>query len=104
MEGLIPYLYKAIVHQKTGVEGPIGSWLNPSSSPSASYARLPSGESGRFQFGSDISLFRSDNQGLSPKKKSTTEVVLSTGSRSPSQWVVSRQRVNVSDPPVVVMH
>lgn len=58
MEGLIPFVYKAIMQYKNGKEGPnIGSWLCDSSSPSYSYMKLP-GDSGRFQT-SASSLFGS---------------------------------------------
>ncbi|KAH6798412.1 hypothetical protein C2S51_034896 [Perilla frutescens var. frutescens] len=46
MEGLIPFLYRAIIQYRNGGEGLIGStWLHDS--PPASYVRLP-GDSGRF--------------------------------------------------------
>nr|XP_004506624.1 uncharacterized protein LOC101509861 [Cicer arietinum] len=47
MEGLIPFVYKAIIQYKNGKEGSIGSWL--CDSPSYSYMKLPAGDSGRFQ-------------------------------------------------------
>ncbi|KAL3640665.1 hypothetical protein CASFOL_015633 [Castilleja foliolosa] len=55
MEGLIPFVYKAIAQYKNGGQGNniIGTWLNES--PSASYMRLP-GDSGRLS----IQLFRPD--------------------------------------------
>ncbi|KAI3447716.1 hypothetical protein Pfo_004381 [Paulownia fortunei] len=56
MEGLIPFVYRAIAQYRNGGEGVIGTWLNES--PSASYIRLP-GDSGRFST-SDIQLFRPD--------------------------------------------
>ncbi|KAI3474124.1 hypothetical protein Pfo_028912 [Paulownia fortunei] len=56
MEGLIPFVYRAIVQYKNGGQGVIETWLNES--PSASYMRLP-GDSGRFST-SDIQLFRPD--------------------------------------------
>ncbi|KAI4356515.1 hypothetical protein L6164_000534 [Bauhinia variegata] len=64
MEGLIPFVYKAIMQYKNGKEGSIGSWL--CESPSYSYIRLPAGDSGRFQT-SASSLFHS-----SPSSKSST--------------------------------
>ncbi|XP_068669551.1 uncharacterized protein [Aristolochia californica] len=55
MEGLIPFVYKAIVQYRTGSQASLmGSWINDSQS--ASYIRLP-GDSGRFQT-SEIQLFR----------------------------------------------
>ncbi|CAA0836369.1 Unknown protein [Striga hermonthica] len=57
MEGLIPFVYKAIVQYKNGGQGLISrTWINES--PSASYMRLP-GDSGRFQ-ATEIQLFRPD--------------------------------------------
>ncbi|KAL3639504.1 hypothetical protein CASFOL_017411 [Castilleja foliolosa] len=57
MEGLIPFVYKAIVQYKNGgQENIIGTWLNES--PSASYMRLP-GDSGRLS-ATEIQLFRPD--------------------------------------------
>ncbi|KAE8692441.1 hypothetical protein F3Y22_tig00110833pilonHSYRG00062 [Hibiscus syriacus] len=49
MEGLIPFVYRAIVQYKNGKEEHhvLASWFNDS--PSASYTRLPTGDSGRFQ-------------------------------------------------------
>ncbi|KAL1359739.1 hypothetical protein HN51_005074 [Arachis hypogaea] len=47
MEGLIPFVYKAIMQYKYGNEGVAsGTWI--CDSPSYSYMRLP-GDSGRFQ-------------------------------------------------------
>ncbi|ONK76892.1 uncharacterized protein A4U43_C02F930 [Asparagus officinalis] len=47
MEGLIPYVYKAIVQYRNGGGAPLGgTWFNES--PPASYIRLPGG-SGRFR-------------------------------------------------------
>ncbi|KAJ8747092.1 hypothetical protein K2173_001710 [Erythroxylum novogranatense] len=56
MEGLIPFVYKAIMQYKNGNQSPLSSWL--ADSPSTSYMRLP-GDSGRFQ-ASEIRLFGSD--------------------------------------------
>ncbi|CAA2954391.1 Hypothetical predicted protein [Olea europaea subsp. europaea] len=56
MEGLIPFVYKAIVQYRNGGKGVMGTWLNDSSS--TYYMRLP-GDSGRLQ-PSDIQIFRSD--------------------------------------------
>ncbi|KAF6161156.1 hypothetical protein GIB67_007797 [Kingdonia uniflora] len=57
MEGLIPFVYKAIVQFKSGVPMTTGSRFKES--PSASYIRL-AGESGRFQ-SSEIQLFLSSS-------------------------------------------
>ncbi|TKY63328.1 hypothetical protein E2542_SST13199 [Spatholobus suberectus] len=84
MEGLIPFVYKAIMQYKNGKEGPIGSWL--CESPSYSYMKLP-GDSGRFQtsasslFGSDCGFSTS-----SPSSKpatSSTQIIVSSGVQSP---------------------
>ncbi|RYR72866.1 hypothetical protein Ahy_A02g007097 isoform A [Arachis hypogaea] len=69
MEGLIPFVYKAIMQYKNGKEGPIGSWL--CDSPSYSYVKLP-GDSGRFQT-SALSLFSPDH----------SQMVGSSGAQSP---------------------
>ncbi|XP_028783427.1 uncharacterized protein LOC114739527 [Neltuma alba] len=47
MEGLIPFVYRAIMQYRNGKEGAMGSWL--CESPSYSYVRLSGGDSGRFQ-------------------------------------------------------
>ncbi|KAI3806598.1 hypothetical protein L1987_22507 [Smallanthus sonchifolius] len=58
MEGLIPFVYRAIMQQKNaGGPSLLRSVLNDS--PSASYARLPTGDSGRFQ-ASNFHILRSD--------------------------------------------
>ncbi|CAL9754328.1 unnamed protein product [Musa acuminata subsp. burmannicoides] len=58
MEGLIPFVYKAIVRYKNGGQvSNIGSLLFHDS-PSASYVRLPAGDSGRF-LSSDVRFFPS---------------------------------------------
>ncbi|XP_027334348.1 uncharacterized protein LOC113849019 [Abrus precatorius] len=84
MEGLIPFVYKAIMQYKNGKQGPIGSWL--CESPSYSYMKLP-GDSGRFQtpaanlFGSDYGFSAS-----SPSSKpstSATQIIVSSGVQSP---------------------
>ncbi|XP_015950179.1 uncharacterized protein LOC107475042 [Arachis duranensis] len=86
MEGLIPFVYKAIMQYKNGKEGPIGSWL--CDSPSYSYVKLP-GDSGRFQT-SALSLFSPDHRfspAASPSSKhassSSSQMVGSSGAQSP---------------------
>ncbi|KAI4354555.1 hypothetical protein L6164_003407 [Bauhinia variegata] len=84
MEGLIPFVYKAIMQYKNGKEGAIGSWL--CESPSYSYTRLP-GDSGRFQT-SASSLFQSDCgfSASSPSSKSAasaTQIMVSSTVQSP---------------------
>ncbi|KAK1412946.1 hypothetical protein QVD17_34578 [Tagetes erecta] len=59
MEGLIPFVYRAIMQQKNaGGQSLFRSALNDS--PSSSYVRLPTGESGRFQ-ASNFHILRSDH-------------------------------------------
>ncbi|KAL2320052.1 hypothetical protein Fmac_029021 [Flemingia macrophylla] len=86
MEGLIPFVYKAIMQYKNGRQGPIGSWL--CESPSYSYMKLP-GDSGRFQT-SASSLVGSDHRfsASSPSFKDTTsstKIVVSSGVQSPNR-------------------
>ena len=86
MEGLIPFVYRAIMQHKNGNQAhlPLGSWFNES--PSASYMRLP-GDSGRFQT-SDVQLFRSEygfSSTSSPSSKAVstkTQVIVSSGVKS----------------------
>ncbi|RDX64420.1 hypothetical protein CR513_57029, partial [Mucuna pruriens] len=88
MEGLIPFVYKAIMQYKNGKQGPIVSWL--CESPSYSYMKL-AGDSGRFQ-ASASSLFGSDyGFSSSPSSKpttSSTQIIVSSGVQSP------RRRLN----------
>ncbi|KAK8613130.1 hypothetical protein V6N13_100903 [Hibiscus sabdariffa] len=85
MEGLIPFVYRAIVQYKNGKEDHVlASWFNDS--PSASYMRLPTGDSGRFQT-SGVRVFESDNYGSSSSPistSSTAKIILSTGVQSPA--------------------
>ncbi|KAK8464508.1 hypothetical protein PHAVU_010G016401 [Phaseolus vulgaris] len=86
MEGLIPFVYKAIMQYRNGREGPIVSWL--CDSPSYSYMKLP-GDSGRFQtsasslFGSDYGLSSSSSSSSKPAS-STTQIMVSSHVQSPS--------------------
>lgn len=87
MEGLIPFVYKAIMQYKNGRQGPIVSWL--CDSPSYSYMKLP-GDSGRFQtsasslFGSEYVLSSSSSSSSKPAS-STTQIMFSSSSvQSPS--------------------
>ncbi|CAA2954728.1 Hypothetical predicted protein [Olea europaea subsp. europaea] len=90
MEGLIPFVYKAIVQYKNGGQGHIGTWL--SESPSASYMRL-SGDSGRFQT-SEVQLFRSDSGfSTSTSPPSATKRSVSTRVQSPARHCIPRQSV-----------
>uniref|UniRef100_A0A803NCY3 Uncharacterized protein n=1 Tax=Chenopodium quinoa TaxID=63459 RepID=A0A803NCY3_CHEQI len=97
MEGLIPYLYKAIVHHKEAQHGTTESWLY-GSSPSASYTRLSSGDSGRFQPVSDV------NVSSSSTTSSSCQVIISSETRSPSQCLTSRHGINVHDHRAILMH
>ncbi|XVE96927.1 hypothetical protein REPUB_Repub02eG0266200 [Reevesia pubescens] len=71
MEGLIPFVYRAIVEYKNGREDGhvLATWFNDS--PSASYMRLPTGDSGRFQISDHKQVFQSD-YGNFPTSSSTT--------------------------------
>lgn len=84
MEGLIPFVYKAIVQYKNGKQrSNVSSWF--CDSPSYSYMKLSAGDSGRFQ--------NFDASSSSPSSNSTnsrTQIVASSGGdvRSP------RRRLN----------
>ncbi|XVF08150.1 hypothetical protein REPUB_Repub06bG0201200 [Reevesia pubescens] len=83
MEGLIPFVYRALVQYKNN------------ESPSASYMRLPTGDSGRFQI-SDYKqqVFQSDYGNFSTSSSSTSsQVILSTGVQSPVCRLTSRRVV-----------
>ncbi|KAG2685883.1 hypothetical protein I3760_10G146900 [Carya illinoinensis] len=102
MEGLIPFVYRAIMQYKHEKEIPtaLGSyWFNES--PSASYMRLPGSDSGRFQT-SDIELFcSSDHQyrfsastsspSSSSRAPSTTQIIVSSGVQSPLRRLAPRR-------------
>ncbi|KAL3826029.1 hypothetical protein ACJIZ3_022058 [Penstemon smallii] len=90
MEGLIPFVYKAIVQYKNGGQGVVfGAWINES--PSASYMRLP-GDSGRFST-SDIQLFRPDcGFSTSSSPPSATKRAVSAGIKSPGHHLVRNSR------------
>jgi len=83
MEGLIPFVYKAIVQYKNGKErSNIGSWF--CDSPSYSYMKLSAGDSGRFQ------TFASSSPSSNPTNSRTQTIASSGGGdvRSP------RRRLN----------
>lgn len=96
MEGLIPFVYRAIVQFKNGREDVLTTWFNES--PSASYMRLPTGDSGRFQI-SDKQVFQSDYGNFSTSStplatsSSTTQIMLSTRVQSPVCRLTSRRLV-----------
>ncbi|KAG6737016.1 hypothetical protein NC651_035618 [Populus alba x Populus x berolinensis] len=95
MEGLIPFVYRAIMQFNNGKEaGPLGSWF--SESPSASYMRLP-GDSGRFQK-SDLRILESDHgfsnsSTSSNTHSSTTQIIVSTGAQTPLNCRLTSRRV-----------
>ncbi|KAI5561111.1 hypothetical protein POPTR_016G101900v4 [Populus trichocarpa] len=95
MEGLIPFVYRAIMQFNNGKEaGPLGSWF--SESPSASYMRLP-GDSGRFQK-SDLRILGSDHgfsnsSTSSNTHSSTTQIIVSTGAQAPLNCRLTSRRV-----------
>ncbi|GMN60136.1 hypothetical protein TIFTF001_029218 [Ficus carica] len=97
MEGLIPFVYRVIVEYKNGNKHQhdlLGSWF--SESPSASYIRLPTGESGRFGQASDFSVFKQDlvytsqssslppnSSAVNSNPSSTSQNMVSSGVHSP---------------------
>ncbi|XP_041027492.1 uncharacterized protein LOC121267606 [Juglans microcarpa x Juglans regia] len=106
MEGLIPFVYRAIMQYKHEKEIPsaLGSyWFNES--PSASYMRLPGGDSGRFQTSDHIQLLcSSDHQyrfsastsspsSSSRAPSSTTQIIVSSGVQSPVLRRLAARRV-----------
>ncbi|MBA0601361.1 uncharacterized protein LOC105781011 [Gossypium raimondii] len=101
MEGLIPFVYRAIVQYKNGKEDHVlATWFNES--PSASYTRLPTGDSDRFQI-SDDRIFESDNyRKFSTSSSSSSsmvapsgsaKIILSTGVQSPAVCRLTPRRV-----------
>lgn len=84
MEGLIPFVYKAIMQYKNSKEGPIGSWI--CESPSYSYTRLP-GESGSFQTPASFSASSPSFNTAS----STTQIIVSSGVQSPHHCLTHRR-------------
>ncbi|XP_047157318.1 uncharacterized protein LOC124828133 [Vigna umbellata] len=88
MEGLIPFVYKAIMQYKgTGKEGPLGSWI--CESPSYSYMRLP-GDSGRFQIQAPPS-FSAPSPSSNNPTSSATQIIVSSGVQSPHQCLTHRR-------------
>nr|AVX32585.1 legume-specific protein [Aeschynomene sp. (328)] len=86
MEGLIPFVYKAIMQYKNGNEGAIGTWI--CESPSYSYVRLP-GDSGRFQTPASCSA----STPPSSSSSSSAQVIVSSGVQSPHQGLTHRRVV-----------
>ena len=83
MEGLIPLVYKTIMQYKGGKEGAIGSWI--CESPSYSYMRLPTGDSGRFQ----MQTTSSSNHVSS--STSGAQIIVSSGVQSPHNCLTHRR-------------
>ncbi|CAA2971485.1 Hypothetical predicted protein [Olea europaea subsp. europaea] len=87
MEGLIPFVYKAIVQYKNGGQGLTATWVTES--PSASYTRLP-GDLERFQ-NSDMQL-RGFSTSISPPSARKRSV--STGVQPPAtRHCISRRSI-----------
>ncbi|XP_006340999.1 uncharacterized protein [Solanum tuberosum] len=82
MEGLIPFVYKAIMDYKNGGQIATGSprWMNNDSPLLGSYMRLPGG-SGRFE-NSDIQLFGSPDNEFSMNSSSASSSSVAAGKRS----------------------
>nr|AGS78080.1 legume-specific protein [Aeschynomene tambacoundensis] len=87
MEGLIPFVYKAIMQYKNGNEGAIGTWI--CESPSYSYVRLP-GDSGRLQTPASCSA---STPASNPASSSAAQVIVSSGVQSPHQGLTHRHVV-----------
>ncbi|CAL0304477.1 unnamed protein product [Lupinus luteus] len=80
MEGLIPFVYKAIMQYKNGKQGPITSWI--CDTPSYSYMRLP-GDSGRLQDSASSPSFN--------PASSTNQVIVSSSVQSPHHCLTHRK-------------
>ncbi|KAG1339249.1 hypothetical protein COCNU_04G015550 [Cocos nucifera] len=80
MEGLIPFIYKAIVQYRNGEQAPLpNSWFDEAHS--AHYTQLSSGDSGRFR-SLEIQFFSSSAQSPPP----------ATGKHSPLRRPTSRRQ------------
>ncbi|KAI3937869.1 hypothetical protein MKW92_035939 [Papaver armeniacum] len=75
MEGLIPFVYRAVLEYRNGgvQASNMGSSTWYSESPSTSYMRLPTGDSGRFQNVSEVQLFSSSNSSMVLTATSTVQ-------------------------------
>ncbi|WOL01995.1 hypothetical protein Cni_G10714 [Canna indica] len=73
MEGLIPFVYRVVVRRSHGAGNapPLKTMLF-NDSPSASYMRLPAGDSGRLLLSSEIQLFSSTSSVPSSAARTTT--------------------------------
>lgn len=102
MEGLIPFVYRAIMQYKNGKEGTIGSWI--CESPSYSYVRLPGGDSGRAQ--TSASALFSDYGFSATSPSSAKSSYAPPPSSSATQFVVSSgvqsQRPHLNPPRVSI--
>ncbi|CAI0427280.1 unnamed protein product [Linum tenue] len=84
MEGLIPFVYRAITQHRSGREAALNSWFTDSPS-SMSYIRLP-GDSGRFQASDRLHLLGSEcttSATASSNLNSAGQILVSTGAQSP---------------------
>uniref|UniRef100_A0A6V7QT35 Uncharacterized protein n=1 Tax=Ananas comosus var. bracteatus TaxID=296719 RepID=A0A6V7QT35_ANACO len=77
MEGLIPFVYRTIIHYTNGEQTPIGGNPAFNESPSNSYMRL-AGDSGRFQASEIIHIFSPPPSGMPP--------VASAGAQQSPRW------------------
>lgn len=102
MEGLIPFVYKAIMQYRNGKEGAIGTWI--CESPSYSYVRLSSGnDSGRFQTSASSALLLSDygfSSAPPPVKSSSSPSINNNSSSSLTQFLVQSSGAQVSSSPL----
>lgn len=91
MEGLIPFVYRAVVEHKDGRQWPLSSWLEDP--PTASYTRL-SRDSGRLQ---DLRSEYGVSMASPPLSREVTppassdRVVVSTGFESPVSRLTPRR-------------
>ncbi|KAI4331671.1 hypothetical protein MLD38_029834 [Melastoma candidum] len=95
MEGLIPFLYRAIVQYKGGEQQPAWSY----DSPSAAYTRLP-GDSGASEHIGQIfrpeyifSLSGSSSSSNNRAAAVTTQVIMASGAQSPVCRLTTRRVV-----------
>ncbi|KAG6493935.1 hypothetical protein ZIOFF_048941 [Zingiber officinale] len=71
MEGLIPFVCRAIASYANsgGAQAPPVTVWFAGDSPSASYMRLPTGDSGRFRPGAEVQVFSSPLPHTAGKKE-----------------------------------
>ncbi|KAH1123354.1 hypothetical protein J1N35_006514 [Gossypium stocksii] len=94
MEGLIPFVYRAIIQYKNGRQGHhvLATWF--SDSPSASYMRLPTGDSGRFQTSDTQQLFQSDCVNFSTSSPVSSSTTTTSSSPLCRRFITSRRVVS----------